>query len=100
VAVSWTEGLACRSGYSLEPLSIRSQRDPVSVSSRKMNVLNAPISRELSVVVANGNSVRVCGQQLVGLNQSVVSQHTSNTCSRVGDPKLAEDAKKHPSSLR
>jgi hypothetical protein len=84
---------------SLEPLSITSQPNPKTVTSKKVNMLDAPLARKLRVVVTKDNRVGVSTQQLVGLRESVIAQHTSNACPSVGDSELAKNGEKFSALL-
>jgi len=84
---------------SLEPLSIGSQRYPISVASLKMNVLNSPLAGKLSILVADGDGVRIRGEHLVSLGESVFAQDSADACPCVGDSQAPEDVEELAASL-
>jgi hypothetical protein len=64
-----------------------------------VNVLYAPTARDLRVLIANGDAVRIGSKQLVTLSVSVIAEDSPDARPGVGDSKVAENAEKLAASL-
>jgi hypothetical protein len=82
-----------------ETLSIASQRNPISVASLEVNVLNAPLAGKLRILVADGDGVRIGGEHLVALGESVITKDSADACSCVSNSKVPEDVEELAPSL-
>ncbi len=56
-----------------------------------MNVLDSPLAGKLRVLAADGDGVRIRGEQLVSLGESVIAKDCADACPCVGDAQAPED---------
>lgn len=83
-----------------KPLSITSQSNPMTVISIKVNVLNAPLAGELTVVVTKSDGVGIGAQYFVTLCESVVTHYSANACPRVGKTEFSKNIKESSFLIR